>query len=81
MFLRFQRIALDVSYGFGRNRSMFLIVVFLIKKSVYGVIFEKGLGKLEKDIIFKAVGLEKLDFHLWVPNIFRRCLTCMFIYL
>ena len=32
MFLRFQRIALDVSYGFGRNRSMFLIVVFLIKK-------------------------------------------------
>ena len=35
MFLRFQRIALDVSYGFGRNRSMFLIVVFLIKKSVY----------------------------------------------
>ena len=35
MFLRFQRIALDVSYGFGRNRSMFLIVVFLIRKSVY----------------------------------------------
>ena len=34
MFLRFQRIALDVSYGFGRYRSMFLIVVFLIKKSV-----------------------------------------------
>ena len=31
MFLRFQKIALDVSYGFGRNRSMFLIVVFLIK--------------------------------------------------
>ena len=35
MFLRLQRIALDVSYVFGRNRSMFLIVVFLIKKSVY----------------------------------------------
>ena len=34
MFLRFQRIALDVSYDFGRNRSMFLIVVFLIKKRV-----------------------------------------------
>ena len=33
MFLRFQRIALDVSYVFGRNRSMFLIVVFLIKKA------------------------------------------------
>ena len=32
MFLRFQKIALDVSYGFGRNRSMFLIVVFLIEK-------------------------------------------------
>ena len=36
MFLRFQRIALDVSYGFGRNRSMFLIVVFLIKKVCIG---------------------------------------------
>ena len=33
MFLRFQRIALDVSYGFGQNRSMFLIVVFPIKKA------------------------------------------------
>ena len=32
MFLRFQRIALDVSYGFGRSRSMFLIVVLLIVK-------------------------------------------------
>ena len=31
----FQRIALDVSYGFGRNRSMFLIVVFFIKKRVF----------------------------------------------
>ena len=36
MCLRFQKIALDVSYVLGRNRSMFLIVVFLIKeKSVY----------------------------------------------
>ena len=35
MFLRFQSIALDVSYGFGRSRSMFLVVVFLMKKSVY----------------------------------------------
>ena len=33
MFLRFQRIALDVSYGFWPNRSMFLIVMFLIKKA------------------------------------------------
>ena len=35
MFLRFQKIALDVSYGFGRNRSMFLIVASLIKKHVF----------------------------------------------
>ena len=33
MFLRFQKIALDVSYDFGQNRSMFLIVVFLIKNA------------------------------------------------
>ena len=33
MFLMFQMIALDVSYGFGRYRSMFLIIVFLIKKA------------------------------------------------
>ena len=39
MFLRFHRIALDVSYGFGRSRSMFLIVVFLINKSVYIVAY------------------------------------------
>ena len=32
MFLRFTTLALDVSDGFGRNRSMFLKVVFLIKK-------------------------------------------------
>ena len=32
MSLRFARVALS---GFGQNRSMFLIVVFLIKKPVY----------------------------------------------
>ena len=52
-----------------------------LEKLEYGVIFEKGLEKLEKDIIFKAVGLEKLDFHLWARNIFMKCLTCMLIYL
>ena len=35
MFLRYQNIALDVSHGFGRNRSMSLIVAFLIKKESY----------------------------------------------
>ena len=34
MFLRFQRIALDVSYGFGQYSPLFLIFVFLIKKRV-----------------------------------------------
>ena len=52
-----------------------------LEKLEFGVIFEKGLEKLEKDIIFKAVELEKLDFHLWVRNIFMKCFTCMFIYL
>ena len=52
-----------------------------LEKLEYGVIFEKGLEKLEKDIIFKAVELEKLDFHIWVRNIFMKCFTCMFIYL
>ena len=38
MFLGFQRIALDVSYGFlPFGRSMFLIVVFLIKKACNGI--------------------------------------------
>ena len=32
MFLRFQRIALDVSYGFRQYSPLFLIEVFLIKK-------------------------------------------------
>ena len=36
MFHRFQRIALDVSYFWG-NRSMFLIVVFLMKKACTGL--------------------------------------------
>ena len=44
MFLRFQSIALDVSYGFGRSRSMFLVVVFLMKKSVYLRYFFEGYG-------------------------------------
>ena len=44
MFLRSQRIALDVYYGFGRNRSMFLIVVFLMKKSVYILILNATSG-------------------------------------
>ena len=52
-----------------------------LEKLEFGVIFEKGLEKLEKDIIFKAVELEKLDFHIWVRNIFMKCFTCMFIYL
>ena len=52
-----------------------------LEKVENGVIFEKGLEKLEKDIIFKAVELEKLDFHIWVRNIFMKCFTCMFIYL
>ena len=35
MFLRFQKIALDVSYGFRQYSPLFLIEVFLIKKGVY----------------------------------------------
>ena len=48
IFLRFQKIALDVSHGFGRNKSIFLIVVFLIKKHVFqhGVLRKIG-GALE----------------------------------
>ena len=47
----------------------------------YDVIFENGLEKLENDIIFKTVGLEKLGFHLWTRNIFTRCFPCMlFVY-
>ena len=34
MFLRFQKIALDVSYGFRQYSPLFLIEVFLIKKRV-----------------------------------------------
>ena len=45
MFLRFQRIALNVSYGFGRYRSMFLIVVFLMKESVYSFISNGSIRK------------------------------------
>ena len=44
MFIKFQRIALDVSYGFERNRSMFLIVVFLMKKRVYVKTAKKKLA-------------------------------------
>ena len=33
MFLRFQKIALDVSYGFRQYSPLFLIEVFLIKKA------------------------------------------------
>ena len=36
MFLRFQRIALDV-YGFWRNRSMFHIVLFIKKACIGGI--------------------------------------------
>ena len=35
MSIRYQKTALDVSYGFDQSRSMFLIVVFLIKKRVW----------------------------------------------
>ena len=35
MFLRFQKIALNVSYGFRQYSPLFLIEVFLIEKSVY----------------------------------------------
>ena len=34
MFLRFQRRALDVSYGFSQYSPMFFVLVFLIKKCV-----------------------------------------------
>ena len=61
MFLRFQRIALDVSYGFGRNRSMFLIVVFLIKKSVY-YRSERGL-KHETSYIISGSIVHEVAFH------------------
>ena len=37
MFLRFQGIALDVSYGFRKYSPMFLIVVFLVKKRVRNI--------------------------------------------
>ena len=33
MSIRYQKTALDVSYGFDQSRPMFLIVVFLIKKA------------------------------------------------
>ena len=33
MFLRFQKIALDVSHGFRQYSPLFLIEVFLIKKA------------------------------------------------
>ena len=50
MFLRFQRIALDVSYGFGRNRLMFLIVVFLTKKACTfkEPVFRKPIFQIEE---------------------------------
>ena len=35
MFLRFQKIALDVSYGFRQYSPLSLIEVFLINESVY----------------------------------------------
>ena len=39
---RFQQIALDVSYGFGQSRSMFLIVVFLTR-TIYT---KEGVGMI-----------------------------------
>ena len=41
MLLRFQKIALDVLYGFRQFSPLFLIEVFLIKKSVH---VTKGLS-------------------------------------
>ena len=49
MFLSFQKIAPDVSYGFGRNRSMFLIDVFLKKLSEN---ISKSLIKAQKRNMF-----------------------------
>ena len=60
MFLRFMTVALDVSKGFGRNRSMFLIVVFLIKKSVYG----EG-GKAVWRGFFSGLGFRSFIFFYW----------------
>ena len=34
----FERVTLDVINGFGKNRSMFHTVVFLIQKNVYGLL-------------------------------------------
>ena len=57
MFLRFQSIALDVSYGFGRSRSMFLVVVFLMKKSVHLRYFFEGYRKfLDHHFFFEGGG-------------------------
>ena len=51
MFLGFLERDLDIFYGFGQCRSMFLIVVFLIKKKlVYTFLqchddaFHRGIG-------------------------------------
>ena len=41
-----------------------------LEKLENGGVFRKKLEKLENDIIFNEVGLEKLDFYLWVLNIF-----------
>ena len=69
MFLRFQSIALDVSYDFGRNRSMFLIVVFLIKKRVINDLrnmneFKVLRGHPWRDPAKLGVGIGFLGF-LW----------------
>ena len=69
MFLRFQRIALDVSYDFGRNRSMFLMVVFLIKKRVINDLrnmneFKVLRGHPQRDTAKLGVGIGFLGF-LW----------------
>ena len=45
MFLRFRKIALYVSYGFGQYRSMFLIVVSYKKAGIRG-----SLGSLYRHI-------------------------------
>ena len=52
LFLRFQRIALDVSYCFQRKRSMFLMVVFLIKKRVVRMRIFKIL-EIQKDFLLR----------------------------
>ena len=73
MFIGLQRIALDVSYGFRKYSPVFLIVVFLVQKSVHNFdqLSDHYVSLCEKKLIIAFYNFsDQRPFYIFGPTTF-----------